>query len=168
MGFIGAMANVAIAGVGANMSRQASLDEGHLKGALDYLNMTGAEVGAQDALQRGSMAAAQLRMRGNQLAGQQKAAYAASGVDSSSGSAADTLASTRAMAELDAQTAKNNAAREALGYKQRAFQYGLQGVLDEKRTENEISTSQIKAVSSGVQSILGSAGGSGGSFLGGD
>lgn len=83
-------------------------------------NATLADRAAADALQRGGLEAGKVRVQGGQLAAQQQAAYAASGVDPTVGTAANVSADSRAMAELDARTAENNAAREAWGFQVQA------------------------------------------------
>ena len=82
-----------------------------------------------DALQRGEAQAGRVRLQAGQLEGQQRVAYALSGVDASSGSAASTINSSRLFSELDAAMLRNNAAREALGHKR------AQDVLALKSTE---------------------------------
>lgn len=62
------------------------------------------------------IATGQVRTKGSELAAQQGTAYAASGIDQSMGTAAAVQADTAAMSEVDAQTIRNNAAREAWGY----------------------------------------------------
>ena len=79
---------------------------------------------AMDAVSRGNYEAGLHRMKGSFAVGAQRAAAGASGVDSSSGTAADVYGDTRAMAELDALTTANNAMREAWGYKVQASQAG--------------------------------------------
>lgn len=71
---------------------------------------------AVDALSRGSFAAGQQRMQGSRVAAQQTVGYEASGVDSSTGTAAQVSDSTRMVAELDAASAMNSARREAMGH----------------------------------------------------
>jgi len=78
---------------------------------------------ATAVLQRGAMAAGRQRMAGTQLAGQQRLAYAMGGVDSTSGTAAQTMRSSAAFNELDAQTLQNNAVREAFGHQESARRY---------------------------------------------
>lgn len=70
-----------------------------------------------DALTRGAGEAGQIRMAGSALEGKQRLAYAASGIDATSGTAAQTIESSAVFSELDAATAVNNARREALGHR---------------------------------------------------
>lgn len=78
---------------------------------------------ATAVLERGAMAAGRQRMAGTQLAGQQRLAYAMGGIDSASGTAAQTMRSSAAFSELDAETLRNNAIREAFGHQESARRY---------------------------------------------
>lgn len=78
-----------------------------------------AEIGrlrAGDALARGAAAGGQIRAEGSQQVGAQRVATAAGGVSVRSGTPVNLFSSTRATAELDAQTARSNATREAWGH----------------------------------------------------
>lgn len=113
---------------------------------------------AGSVLQRGAWEAQQSLLKGDQVAGQARADFAASGVDANSGSAAAIQAQSKAMAGLDATQAQNNAARQAWGYQVTANQYGAQqGIDKELGQDQEIGTA------------LGAAGGAlgaGGGLLG--
>jgi hypothetical protein len=70
-----------------------------------------------DAYSRGAREVGQLRMRASQLEGSQRIGFAMGNVDATSGTAAGTISSSRLFSEVDAETARNNARREALGHK---------------------------------------------------
>lgn len=76
-----------------------------------------AELAAEDAVSRGNLAARQRERQARRTIGAQRAALAANGVDVNSGTAADLQADEAALGALDAQTIRNNAAREAWGYR---------------------------------------------------
>lgn len=76
-----------------------------------------AKARANDALYRGGLDAGDLRMEGSRVEGAQRAATAASNIDSDSASARDLFSSTRIAVEEDVANAKANAAREAWGHK---------------------------------------------------
>lgn len=82
---------------------------------------------AEDAIKRGQET--EVRYRGNvkKVLGRQRAALAAQGIDISSGSAMDVQTETTNIGELDALTIKNNAMREAFGYKIQGLGFGMQG-----------------------------------------
>lgn len=82
----------------------------------DY-NATVADQQARDAIQRGAEQESNFRMGVRGMVGKQRASMAAANVDVSYGSAVDVQADTRYMGELDALTLRNNAAREAWGYR---------------------------------------------------
>jgi hypothetical protein len=84
-------------------------------GLADY-NAAVAEVQAKDAITRGAEDEHRFRSSIRTLIGSQRAAFAASNVDVSFGSAVDVQADAAELGELDALTIRNNAAREAWGY----------------------------------------------------
>lgn len=100
--------------------------EAHQQAEFQDANKSLSEQRAGDALLRGNRDAGTQRMKGSQIIGAQKVGFAAGGVDVSTGSAAQTMADTRMMSELDAQTIENNAAREAWGHKVQAWESGQQ------------------------------------------
>lgn len=69
---------------------------------------------------QGRSAASQVQREGRQLMGSQRAAYAAQGLDTTTGSPADVMSSDARLSELDRLTIMNNAAREAWGYRAQA------------------------------------------------
>lgn len=68
------------------------------------------------AIQQGDFQAQQAGLQAAQVSGQQKAALAANGLDLTSGSALDQLATSRFLAAQDINTLQSNAARAAWGY----------------------------------------------------
>lgn len=83
-------------------------------------NATIANWQAGDAIARGQKNAAQVGIRTNQLAGDQRAALAANGVDLSVGSAVHIQEDTDYFGKIDANQVVDNAAREAWGYRTQA------------------------------------------------
>ena len=94
---------------------------------------------ADDAVRRGQKEAGGMREAGTQLAARQAVAYSNSGVDASSGTPADVIASTSTNSELDALTTENNAAREALGYKKHGIQWQAQAGINASRRNSEVA-----------------------------
>lgn len=72
---------------------------------------------ADDALERGAIEAADKRQQTRQLIARQHALQAASGFDTSQGTAADLMTETAGLGELDALKILNNAQRQASGMK---------------------------------------------------
>jgi len=93
---------------------------------------------AADAIARGNRLSAETRVKGGELAGAQKVAYANSGVDPNSGTAAKTQATTRALAAEDARTQELNAAAEAWGFRRHGLQYTQQAQLEAARSNARV------------------------------
>lgn len=85
-----------------------------------------AQVQSQDALARGYQEESQRRRATRRLIGAQRARLAAQGLDVNSGDAALIQEQTAAAGEEDALTIRNNAQREAWGYRVQAADYGFQ------------------------------------------
>jgi hypothetical protein len=78
---------------------------------------------ADDSIARGDLAAQQQTLKGAQVKGSQRAAMAANGIDLSVGSAQAVLNDTDFITAVDAAQIRDNAAREAWGYRQSAKGY---------------------------------------------
>jgi len=80
---------------------------------------------ADDALARGDRQAAEVRSKTRQIKGRQRAAMAANGVDLGTGSALEILTDTDYFGEIDANTTRDNAAKEAWAIRNQArgFEY---------------------------------------------
>lgn len=72
---------------------------------------------ADDALQRGSIDAAEHRQKVRQMISQQNANMSTAGVDTSTGTPLEVMSETAGMGELDALRIVNNAQRQAAGLK---------------------------------------------------
>lgn len=100
---------------------------GRLQKQLMQYNARIADYQAQDALERGVVAETRSRTSTKRTIGAQRAFLASQGVEINDGSAADVQANTAYLGELDALTIRNNAAREAWGYKAQAVDYARKG-----------------------------------------
>lgn len=107
-----------------------------------------ADRAAADAVDRGALAEGKVKLQGGALEAHQRQQFAASGVDVQSGSAVDVVSGTAMMTELEAQIAKNNAGREAWGYRTQAGQFRTQA-------KNARDSGDVQAIGS----ILGGIGG---------
>lgn len=76
-------------------------------------NAITAENQAKDAERRGELAAQDAQRQGAALASKQRSMFAARGLDLSSGTTGDILDQTAFFTDMDAQTARDNAAKEA-------------------------------------------------------
>jgi hypothetical protein len=100
---------------------------------------------AKDALERGERDELQHRLRVAKQKGDQRAAFAANGVDVGSGSPLVVAEDTDALGELDALTIRNNAEREAYGYEVNANNYTNQSELDSVQGDLYRSAGQSNA-----------------------
>jgi len=77
----------------------------------------------EDSIARGEVAASNAMVKGGQVKGAQRAAMAANGVDLGGGSAQNILNDTDYLTAVDAATLRDNAAREAWGYRMQSRSY---------------------------------------------
>lgn len=104
--------------------------QGEYASAISKINARRADIQAADALKRGEKEAQNYQQKVSQTAGSQRAQLAAQGVSISSGSAADLIDQTYQLGAEDVQTIRNNAFREAMGYRQTSADYTSQGRMD--------------------------------------
>lgn len=140
------------------------------------VNARFAEVEAEDSVARGEMLSGEVNRRASKqisaiqtkarlVKGAQRASFAGQGVESTSGSPADVLTETDLLsaedvndvqrnANLDVITIKNNAWREAWGYKTQAQIYGAQGKMalmaGKAAARNTVLGGGIKALGYGL------------------
>lgn len=124
---MGATAAISVVALGAGMSAYGQTRAGkETKGIYDR-NAQLAELQAQDAIERGQVEEKKARRQTEQVIGQQRVSLAAQGVDINKGSALDVQADAAYLGELDALTIRNNAAKEAWGYRVQAQDYRYRG-----------------------------------------
>lgn len=145
------------------LSTGSALAEGRFQQEVSRNNAALARFQAEDALRRGNLAEAESRRRTEQLKGTQQAALAANNVVLGEGSALDILQSTAELGELDAQTIRNNAEREAVGLGFQAETFLTQGRLARARGR----TQAIAATIEGGKSVISTASQVPGGFGGG-
>ncbi len=117
---------------------------------IDEINARIAEMQAEDAIKRGHEREGISRQKTKKIRGAQRAALAAQGIRVDVGSALDIQLETEDIGELDALTIRNNALREAFGFKAGAA--GLRTEAGFKRTEGE--RAQARGVFEGTQTLL--------------
>ncbi len=110
-----------------------------------------AEVDAWKAEQDGYSQEARYQTQIDQTIGDQKVAFAAKGVDSSQGTAADLIAETKITGILNKMDIRNQAHATALGYKNQAYNYRMQGITGQQQANYNASaienSSQLNALS---------------------
>ena len=95
----------------------ASRQRGQAEASLYAADVQMARYQAEDAIARGDYEANKVLADARRLAGQQRVGFAASGVKVDVGSAAQVVEDTATLGAYDAAMMKNNALREAFGYK---------------------------------------------------
>jgi hypothetical protein len=120
--------------------------------AVNRNNSTLAEWNARDAITRGQKAEQQQRLKTAALKSTQRASFAARGMALDEGSPLAILDDTAFMGEQDALTLRDNAAREAWGYRVQAGNYASDAGMLSTRADAE---SPLKA---GASSLLSNAG----------
>jgi hypothetical protein len=111
-----AIAGLAVTAASTAYSVAAQRKQAGYQVAVENENRKTGLLAAADAIHRGDIAEQTARTRTRLLISQQRAAYAASGVELGSGSPLSTTADTALFGEMDALTIRNNAQREAWGY----------------------------------------------------
>lgn len=119
------------------------VEEGKARRLIAKSNERIANMRAEDALKRGQEAVGRARGRTKKLVGSQRAAIAAQGIRTDVGSAQDVQQEAQDIGELDALAIKNNAAREALGFKAEAVSASLQGRLAISRSRGQAGESLV-------------------------
>lgn len=144
-------------GYGAIKNSQAQREQADFQADQDKFNSNIAGLQADDAIARGEQEAQNAAVKARQIKGAQKAAFAGSGIAVDSGSAADLLAETDKLSTLDILTIKNNAAREAFGYKAQGLNYQAQADMTRKAGKaaaaNTLLTGGANVLSSGAQAF---------------
>ncbi|MBU3554826.1 hypothetical protein [Polynucleobacter sp. UB-Piko-W3] len=90
---------------------------------MDDTNARLAELSAQSALLSGQRQEASIYLKRGQMKSTQRTALAANGIDLTSPTAQNILTTTDVMGEVDANTAKANAIRNAWGYRTEGMNY---------------------------------------------
>lgn len=103
---------------------------------------------AQDATDRGVREAQITGMKYDKLKGEQIAGTAANGIEVTSGSALDTLANTDLMSSIDQTTIRNNAAREAYGYKAQAYGFDVNSVNASRKAKYDNQATMLNGIGS--------------------
>ncbi len=120
--------------------------QGEYERELYARNAALAEAQAQDAIARGHEAELRLRRRVRQMIGSQRAALAAQGVEVNADTAADIQRETGFLGELDALTIRNNARREAFGFRVQAADLAARGELAQFAAANQAAALRTESL----------------------
>lgn len=124
---MGATAALAVVAGGTAMSAYGQMQSGKETNTLFQQNAQIAEYQAQDAEARGKVGEKQSRRLTEKVIGAQRTSLAGQGVDVNRGSALDVQSDAAYLGELDALTIRNNAAKEAWGYRMQAKDLSTRG-----------------------------------------
>lgn len=114
---IASIAGLGLQAFSSYQSSQATKQSYDYQSAVARNNAITAEYQAEDAIKRGQLSEEQQRRKTMMLKGTQTARLAANGIDISEGSPLQILSDTDWMGEQDALTIRDNANREAWGYR---------------------------------------------------
>lgn len=114
---------------GAGLQAGAQYNAGQAASDVAEYNAAAAQIAARDAKARGEEAVFEKRREARQIIGAQRAAFAGQGVAIDRGTPLAVTVDTARMGELDAMRLRNNAAREAHGYKVKKKGYEYQAKL---------------------------------------
>lgn len=142
------VASVLVSAYGAYSQGQAASAAASAQAQQAENNARVAEQQAQDAGQRGAIAEQNQRRQTQQMLGQQRAGFGASGLDMASGSSLDVLGDTAMMGEWDALSVRNNYEREAWGYRVQAQNFTNSAAVASSTASNSATAGWIGAGSS--------------------
>ncbi len=123
----GSFASATTSLAGAYSQSQALEMQANYQKTQSEMNAKLADMQAEDAIKRGNKAAGQVKQQAKRMQGAQRAALAAQGIDIDSGSAAEIQENTEVLSAMDAMQVKNNAWKEAWGFKVQALNTRAEG-----------------------------------------
>ena len=144
-------ANQAAAGARAQASAASAADNYQAQVARNNAIIN--ERNAQAAEQAGQTLEQNQRQKTAQIISSTRTAQAANGLDTTSGTPAAVQADEAKLGELDALTIKNNAARQAYGYRVEGMSDTANAGLLEQSAANDIVAGNIKADAAKIQGI---------------
>ena len=144
-------ASAAVGGVSAYQQSAAARDQANYQAGVERNNQTSANWAASDALERGARDEMQQRQKNRALKGEQATRLAANGLSLDSGAPLAILEDTDYFGEADALAVRDNARREAWGYREQGRNSGAAAAMYSTQAR-----AQNPGLSAGL-SLLGSA-----------
>jgi hypothetical protein len=118
-----------------------------------------ADQAAEDVLKKAEFQVDDIKRKTKQLVGQQRAAFAANGIDINDGSAAEVQEDTFYWGKVDEQTVRNNAFLESYGYKIQALNLRTQAEVTRATTDYQYRINFLEAgINAGEQLAKAGAG----------
>lgn len=143
--FLAAAIPAVVSLLGGGLSGIGAKQQADAQAEADLANARALRLRALEVMQQGQRQSGQARMAGSKAIAGQKVAFAANGVDSTSGTPLSLMADSRMMSELDATTLRNNAAREARGIQTQAGQLEKQAAATRRAGNWSLAGSLIGA-----------------------
>ncbi len=123
LGGVGGLISAGLGVAGAVIGAKGARDQAEEDQATALYNAQEAEFAAKNALLRGEEDARDLRRRGSLVEGNQRATFAARGLDLTAGTPKDAIEQTRFFTDQDMATARSNAATEAATYRRQGSRF---------------------------------------------
>jgi len=150
LGFM--VAGMASSMIGSYYGAQAQKSTLAFQASMNDINARIAEKNAQQTILAGQRQEQATRLQTASLKSDQRAAMAANGIQLGEGTAANVIASTDVLGEIDANTVAMNALRQAWGYRTQSTNYGNEALMQ------RAASGAISPGMSAATSLLGSAG----------
>jgi hypothetical protein len=147
------VASMAIGAASAYVSYDTNKQAGKVQEAMAENNARLAADDAANAMAMGDRESEQQTWRTRAILGQQRAAVAAQGIDPTMGTPLELLGETAMFGEVDQQTIRLNAARNAWGFRAQETNIRNQSALDRYTTKQKGNATIL----SGLSSMAGSA-----------
>lgn len=128
IGMIGSFFGAVNSTIGTYYNTQSQASALEHQAEMAKINARISEMGAQSALLAGQKQVGQLTLKAGRLKSAQKVSLAANGVVMGEGSAAEIIASTDLMKEIDANQIMANAVQSAWGYRTQSVSYANQAL----------------------------------------
>lgn len=135
------MAGLSLAGGISQANAERSL--GDYQQSIFNINARFSELQGEDAIRRGDKEATKIKRQAKQLIGKQRATLAAQGIELDEGTALAIQEDTAELGAADAMTVRNNAWREAWGYRAQALDLRSQGRLAKLGSRNRAANSLL-------------------------
>lgn len=145
--------------VGAYMQSEVQRAEGAYTQRMSRINARRAEIMAEDTIKKGDQEASNYGKKVKELTGSQKASLAAQGIDLGFGTAADIISVTEEQGADNIKAIKNNAFREAMGYKTKASDERIAG--DFGKSMSDVKAN-LTILSGGLDAVKGAQKNTGG------
>lgn len=121
-----------------------------------------ADRAAEESILKGERQVDDIRRKTKQIIGDQRAAFAAQGIDVNDGTAADVQGDTQYWGVMDEMTTRNNAFLESYGYKMQALNLRTQAEITRVSTDYKHRLSLIEAGMEGAAKVAAASSGGAG------